>query len=206
MAWNITADITETCSCNMLCPCWYGVKELMIMDRGWCASAFFFRVKEGDADGVDLGGQALAIVTDAPGPTQLDGKLTGRLYLDRAASDQQRRALEGIFQGQWGGPMEILGALVSRCLPSATANIEIEESDDGLTATVGDFGRVVSHPMSNEAGAPMLMQNAGFTTGLQFDDHAAQLAPSGSQWYDRDMPRPFDTRSGAVSSFTWSVS
>ena len=65
MAWNITADITETCSCNMLCPCWYGVKVLMIMDRGWCASAFFFRVKGGDADGVDLGGQALAIVTDA---------------------------------------------------------------------------------------------------------------------------------------------
>jgi hypothetical protein len=29
MAWNLTAEFTETCSCNMLCPCWYGVKELM---------------------------------------------------------------------------------------------------------------------------------------------------------------------------------
>src|SRR5438876_957919 len=26
MAWNLTADFIETCSCNMLCPCWYGVR------------------------------------------------------------------------------------------------------------------------------------------------------------------------------------
>jgi len=44
MAWNMTAQMIETCSCNMLCPCWYGVKELMVMDRGWCASAILFRV------------------------------------------------------------------------------------------------------------------------------------------------------------------
>jgi hypothetical protein len=34
MAWNLTADFIETCSCNMLCPCWYGVRELMVMDQG----------------------------------------------------------------------------------------------------------------------------------------------------------------------------
>jgi hypothetical protein len=43
MAWNMTAQMIETCSCNMLYPCWYGVKELMVMDRGWCASAILFR-------------------------------------------------------------------------------------------------------------------------------------------------------------------
>jgi hypothetical protein len=39
MAWNLTAEFIETCSCNMLCPCWYGVRELMVMDQGWCDSA-----------------------------------------------------------------------------------------------------------------------------------------------------------------------
>ncbi len=34
MAWTIRAEMVETCSCNMLRPCWYGVKELMIMDQG----------------------------------------------------------------------------------------------------------------------------------------------------------------------------
>jgi hypothetical protein len=51
------------------------------------------------------------------------------------------------------------------------------------------------------------MQNTGFTTALQFDNRAAQLAPSaGTQWSDPDMPRHFETKSGAVATFTWSVS
>jgi hypothetical protein len=51
------------------------------------------------------------------------------------------------------------------------------------------------------------MQNTGFTSALQFDNQAAQLAPSGgTQWADPDMPRQFETKSGAVATFTWSVS
>ena len=38
MSWRIKGEFVESCSCNMLCPCWYGVKELMIMDQGWCAT------------------------------------------------------------------------------------------------------------------------------------------------------------------------
>ena len=82
MAWSLTADFTETCSCNMLCPCWFGVKELMIMDQGYCAGALLFRVSQGSADGVDLSGRVVALAADWPGPTLLDGNGTGRLYID----------------------------------------------------------------------------------------------------------------------------
>ena len=34
MSWSISGEFVESCSCNMLCPCWYGVKELMVMDEG----------------------------------------------------------------------------------------------------------------------------------------------------------------------------
>ena len=43
MAWRLTGQLVETCSCNMFCPCWFTVQELMIMDQGWCASAIAFR-------------------------------------------------------------------------------------------------------------------------------------------------------------------
>jgi hypothetical protein len=60
---------------------------------------------------------------------------------------------------------------------------------------------------TNEAGQPTTMQNTGFTTTLQFDNQAAQLAPSsGTHWSDPDMPRQFETKSGAVAKFTWRVS
>ena len=93
MAWNLTAEFTETCSCNMLCPCWYRVQELMVMDQGWCAGAWLLRVQQGSADGVDLSGRTLAIALDFPGPTLYDGNGTARLYVDDAASADQRREL-----------------------------------------------------------------------------------------------------------------
>jgi hypothetical protein len=207
MAWNLTAEFTETCSCNMLCPCWYGVKELMVMDKGWCASAWLLRVQQGSANGVDLSGRTLAIALDWPGPTLYDGNGTARLYIDDAASADHCRELEAIFQGTKGGPMEILAGLVTKWLPTQVAKIDFQEKGGTLIATVDGFGQMKSQRLTNEAGQPTTMQNTGFTTALQFDNQAAQLAPSsGTHWSDPDMPRQFETKSGAVAKFTWRVS
>ena len=203
MAWNLSADFTETCSCNMLCPCWYGVKELMVMDRGYCAGTLLFRIREGSADGVDLGGRTVALVADWPGPTLIDGNGTARLYIDDGASGDQRRELEAIMQGKRGGPMEVLGGLVSRWLPTHATRIECREHDDTLTATVAGGGEISAPRLTNEAGQPTTMQNAGLTMALQFDNQTAQLAPSASRWSDPGLPRPFVTKSGVRASVTW---
>jgi len=203
MAWTLTADFTETCICNMLFPCWYGVKELMVMDQGWCASAWLLRVRQGNADGVDLSRRTVALAVDFPGPTLFDGNGTGRLYIDDGANADQRRELEAILQGKRGGPMEILGGLIAKWLPSQAAKIDVQEQGGSLSATVAGFGQVKSDRLTNDSGQPTTMHNTGFTTALQFDNQAAQLAPSGSRWSDRDMPRSFETKSGAVASLTW---
>jgi hypothetical protein len=205
MPWNITGEFAETCSCNMLCPCWYGVKELMIMDQGYCAAAMLVRVRQGSADGIDLSGRAIAIAADWPGPTLLDGNGTARLYIDDGANVDQRRELEAIFQGKKGGPMEILGSFVAKWLPTELSKIDVQDEAGGLTATVGAFGQVKSQRLTNDAGQPTTMQNTGFTTALQFDNQTAQLAPSSSRWADTAMPRQFMTKSGATGNFTWRV-
>ena len=119
MAWNLTADFIETCSCNMLCPCWYGVRELMVIDQGWCASVWLLRVQQGNAEGVTLGGRTLAMAFDFPGPTLYDGNGTARLYIDDGASAEQRRELEAIFQGTKERPYGDLGRAGGRsgCQP-----------------------------------------------------------------------------------------
>jgi hypothetical protein len=207
MAWTIRAEMVETCSCNMLCPCWYGVKELMIMDQGWCASVWLVRIREGNSDGVNLGGRTVSMWDYFPGPTILDGNGTARLYIDDGASDYQRRELEAIFQGKKAGPPEILGGLITKWLPTQTANIDIREENGTLTATVGLVGQIKSQRLTNEAGQPMTMQNTGLTTALQFDDRVAQLAPgTGTQWSEPDLPQHFELKSGAVATFTWYVS
>jgi hypothetical protein len=144
---------------------------------------------------------------DFPGPTLYDGNGTARLYIDDAASADHCRELEAIFQGTKGGPMEILAGLVTKWLPTQVAKIDFQEKGGTLIATVDGFGQMKSQRLTNEAGQPTTMQNTGFTTALQFDNQAAQLAPSsGTHWSDPDMPRQFETKSGAVAKFTWRVS
>jgi hypothetical protein len=206
MAWNMTAQFVETCSCNMLCPCWFGVKELMVMDQGWCASTWLFRIQQGSSDGVNLDGRTVVVGLDFPGPTLFDGNGTVRLYIDEEASADQRRDLEAIFQGTKGGPLEIIAGLVTKWLPTQTTKIEIKEEGDKLTATVDGFGQVRSERLKDEAGRTMTLKNAGFASALRFDNETIVMAPSGSQWSDPDMPRQFETKSGAVATLNWAVS
>ena len=101
MAWQMSGQLIESCSCNMFCPCWFTVQELMIMDRG-CASAIAFRTRDGNSDGVPLGGRTVVFAVDFPGPTLFDGNGTARLYIDESASADQRRELEAICSGGRG--------------------------------------------------------------------------------------------------------
>ena len=205
MAWNITAQFVETCSCKMLCPCWFGVKELMVMDEGWCASAWLIRIQQGNSDGVNLDKRTVVMGLDFPGPTLFDGNGTARLYIDDQASADQNREIAAIFQGTKGGPLEIIAGLVTNWLPAQTTKIDLKEEGDTLIASVGNFGQVKSQLLKDEAGRVMTLQNAGFASALQFKNETIELAPSTSRWSDPDMPRQFETKSGAVATFNWSV-
>jgi hypothetical protein len=205
MPWTLSGELIETCSCNMLCPCWYGVQELMVMDQGWCASPILFRLRDGTADGVPLSGLTLALALFFPGPTLYDGNATARLYLEEATTADQRSALEPIMQGQRGGPMQILAGLITTWLPTQTVPIAVQETNGTVQATVGHVGQIHSQRLKNEAGQLMTMHNVGFALALQFDQQRAELAPSaGTRWSDPDLPQQWESKSGAVGTFTWS--
>jgi hypothetical protein len=188
----------------MLCPCWYGVKELAVQDQGWCAAADIFRIQQGSSDGVDLGGRTVASTWYFPGPTFLDGHGTGRLYVDEAATPDQIRELEAIFQGnKQGSPLEVLASFIPTWLPTQTARIEVQEEGDTFTATVIGAGQVKSQRLKDEEGRPTTMQNAGLTSALQMG--TIELAnANGTRWSDPDLPRHFESKSGLVANLTWS--
>lgn len=202
MAWRLTGQLIETCSCNMFCPCWFTVQELMIMDQGWCASAFAFRIREGTSDGVNLGGRTAIFAVDFPGPTLFDGNATARLYIDAEASPEQRRELEAILSGQKGGPMAALAPLISTWLPARTAQIDVASEGDAITVTVDDTGRVQSRLVRDAQGQGFTLRGGGFVTALGMEE--VELAPSASRWTDPDL-RQFETKSGARGNFTWNA-
>lgn len=196
MSWTLKGHMTENCSCNMFCPCWFAVQEYMIMDQGWCAGSLTFEIEEGQSDGVDLGGRTVTILVDWPGPTLFDGNGTGRLFLDDGASDEQARELAAIFQGQKGGTFEILAGLVPTWLPVEKTTIRVSRDGDVITANVGNVGQVSSNVLRDDQGNGFTLRGGGFVGAFGMEE--AHLAPSGgTRWSDPDMPREFETKSGA---------
>jgi hypothetical protein len=203
MAWHLKGQLIESCSCNMFCPCWFGVQELMIMDQGWCAGALALRIDEGSADGVDLGGRTVVMEVYFPGPTMYDGNGTARLFIDEGATDEQRQALEPIAQGQRGGQMEPIAGLVSTFLPTETASIELRDEGDAITISVNGTGEVKSELLRDPEGTPFTLRGGGFIGG--FGLREAELAPASSRWGDAEMPvESYEAKSGARGAFAWS--
>jgi hypothetical protein len=207
MTWNLSGKMVETCTCNMFCPCWFGVKELMIMDKGYCVGPVLFRIQHGISNSINLSGQDIVLMLDWPGPTILDGNGTSRLYIDDGADTNQQKEMEDIFQGRRGGPMQMLSQLIAKWLPTVKTRINIKEDNNGghnLTATVGNYGEIKSQQLKNEGGRAMTVQGAGFASVFQFENDILTLAPSGTQWSDSDLPHTqVTTRSGAVGKFSW---
>ena len=196
MAWQLRGHMTENCSCNMFCPCWFAVQEYMIMDQGWCAGSLTFEIEEGESDGVDLSGRKVVVLADWPGPTLFDGNGTARIFIDDGASDEQVGELSGIFQGQKGGTMEMLASLISTWLPVEKTSIRTSKDGDTITAQVGSVGNVSSKALRDDQGNGFTLRGGGFVGAFGMDE--AELAPSaGTSWSDPDMPREFETKSGA---------
>jgi hypothetical protein len=205
MAWNLSGKMVENCNCNLLCPCWFGVKEYMIFDKEYCASLYLYRIQNGSSNGQDLRGRDVVLTFDWPGPTIFDGNGTARLYIDDGAQANEHKELDDIFHGRKGGFMQKVAQLVSKWLPTQSAKIEISDDGRTLTAAVGKFGQIKSEQMqNNETGQMMTMQGSGYASNLRLENETFTVATSTSQWSDPDMPhQQLSTNSGAVAKFSW---
>lgn len=124
------------------------------------------------------------------------------MYIDDSASSEQRRELEAIFWGKKGGFLEgLLGAVISRWLPTETTRIEIGWGDSPFFR-VGSFGQATLTPLRDQNGRPTRIEGAAAQTAFQFA--SMDLASSkGSRWSDPDL-RQWQGDSGTLHQFNWS--
>ncbi len=128
--WQIRGEYLESCNCEVLCPCLLGPRTRRggaqaRPTEGSCDVPVVFRIDAGGFDAVALDGTHAALVVHTPGPMG-DGNWTAGLYVDQAASPEQRAALEAIFTGRAGGVMANVCALVGTWLPLRVAPIQLE--------------------------------------------------------------------------------
>ncbi len=103
MGWHIEGDYFESCNCEAICPCrMVGGVPGGRSTYGICMGVLSWLVREGHADGVDLGGLAAAFVIryedDEPG-----SPWSFVVHVDERGSEEQREALASILTGKLDG-------------------------------------------------------------------------------------------------------
>jgi hypothetical protein len=155
MAWNLTGNYVETCSCELMCPCNLSFDHGATYD--FCRVTLVFSVRAGEVEGTDIGGLTVAVIADTP-KVMTEGNWRLGVFVDDRASDEQFDKLVKVFSGQLGGPMGALAPLVGEILGVERASIEVR--DDGLRHSVRvgdviDFEIEDIVPFGVETGQPV---------------------------------------------------
>lgn len=155
MSWNLKGSYTETCSCELMCPCNLSFDHGATYD--YCRVTLVFDIREGQVEGVDIGGLKVAAIADTP-KVMTDGNWRLGMFIDERATDEQAEKLAGVFSGRLGGPMGALAPLVGELLGVERAPIEIHDDGRRHSVRVGDvidFEVEDIVPFGKEDGQPI---------------------------------------------------
>jgi hypothetical protein len=169
VSWSLKGTYFETCSCDLMCPC------NMSFDHGatydYCRVTLVFNIKEGDIEGTDVSGLAVAAIVDSP-KVMTEGNWRLGMFVDARASDEQMEKLTAVFGGQKGGPMELIAPLVGEMLGVERAPFEVAE--DGLRHSVKigeaiDFEIEDIVPFGVETGQPVRLVGVFHPASSEFN-------------------------------------
>jgi hypothetical protein len=155
VSWKLKGNYTETCSCDLICPCNASFDHGAVYD--YCRVVLVFSIREGDVEGTDVSGLHVAAIADTP-KVMTEGNWRVGLLVDERADDEQMDKLTAVFTGQLGGPMAGLVPLIGEVLGIEKAPFEVV--DDGLRHSVRigdgiDFEIEDIVPFGVETGEPV---------------------------------------------------
>ena len=142
LTWVVEGTYLESWDCEAICPCRrIGGVPGGRSTHGICMGALSWRIERGNAEGLDLGGLAVALVCryddDEPGSPW---RFT--LHVDDRADEEQRTALTGIFLGRSGGGPRVQGLPWVRkpatLLAVESSRIELEHRSERRFLRVAD--------------------------------------------------------------------
>jgi hypothetical protein len=106
MSWRVSGSYFESCNCDPICPCRKidgaaGGRST----HGVCMGVLSWIIGEGEAAGVDLAGEPVALALTYSDDEE-GSPWSWVLYLDGSSDEERRDALEGIWTGRLGGDAE----------------------------------------------------------------------------------------------------
>jgi len=143
--WHIDGDYIMACNCDFGCPCNFNARPT----PGFCQGVIGFQVREGAYGDVRLDGLKTAVAVKWPAAIH-EGNGVAAVYIDRAASPQQRSALGEIVSGKAGGaPFGILAATFSHAQGPHFADIHLKLAGQETEFRVEGAFNVAFQPIRN---------------------------------------------------------
>ena len=163
VSWRIEGEYLENCNCEMLCPCIIGPRSsaggaLAEPTDGHCDVPMVFQITKGRYGEIDLDGLHAALAIHTPAAMGL-GDWTVGVYVDAAASEDQRQALEAIFSGRAGGALGRLGAVVGTWLPTKAVTIRFEQEGRTRRAAIPGVLEIEIEAVEGRDGGAIWLEN-----------------------------------------------
>jgi len=196
MAWNLSGQLLEACSCQQTCPCNFGPAA---PDQGWCSGAIALDIQQGTSDGVSLVGTKAVMVVDFPHDFA-GGNGTLRLYIDDRANTNQRRELEAVLSGKKGGPFAAISGLITKAMPTEYTKIDVKAGDK-VSVKVGNVGEVHLAKIKDEDGRQAKLENPPAFRAFGLSNMELAFG-TGSYWTDPQMRRWVGGGAGSASPFS----
>ena len=196
--WHLKGQYFENCNCEILCPCVLPLPT-SAPTAGHCDVGLVFHIDQGEFQGLDLAGFNFVIVAYTPGVMGA-GNWTTALYVDEAASEQQRRALGRILSGEIGGPMARFMPLTTDFRGTKYCRINFEAKGSarhGSIEGVMDFN--VEGIKAGRRRGVMRLENAGHPVNSTL----ALARGTNSSYTDHGMSWDNTGKNAHYSSFDW---
>jgi hypothetical protein len=185
-SWKVNGTYFEACNCAAACPCVF----LSAPTEGKCPVLAAGHIDKGNFGAVQLDGLNVALLATTPGH-MMQTKWKVALYLDDKASADQQKALGGIFSGQAGGHLAVLGPMIGEVMGVKPVPIEYSASGRERSLRIPRIAEADIEALAGQGGALVTIDNHPFTIvpgqaavvatarKLKISDHGISLDISG---------------------------
>jgi hypothetical protein len=195
-SWKVNGTYFEACNCAAACPCVF----LSAPTEGTCTVLVAWHIDKGNFGAVQLNGLNAALLATTPGH-MLQTKWKVALYLDDKASADQQQALGGIFSGQAGGHLAVLGPLIGEVMGVKPVPIEYSASGKQRSLRIANIAEADIEALEGQGGALVTIENHPLAV---VPGHAAVVATSRKlKISDHGVSLDISGRNGFYSAFAY---
>ncbi len=197
MAWQLSGEYFESCSCDVLCPC-ITSQATAAPTKGYCDAVMAFSIEDGEFDGGNLSGLNVVVALHTDGP-MANGQGKNEIFIDQRASAEQRRALETIMSGAVGGAPAGIQGLVPTFLGFQPATIDYQQDGATRRLTVEGFGQQAVEGLVGLGGDPLTLTG----TGHPASNDLALARASSATFKDAHFEIDNSGQNGHFARFAW---